>query len=272
MPTVTENKRLWDQDFAWTQRGDEWSDSWGGPSMQWYGSILPRIHRFVPTGRILEIACGFGRWTQFLKDSCQALTVVDLAEECIAACRERFVSSTNIEYHVNDGTSLSMIPDGSVDFVFSYDSLVHADRSVLAAYLAQLPRILAEGGGAFIHHSNLGAYRRTASLVRRARRVPRLEGALARLRIIERTHLRDTSVSATIVEEVARQNGLECVSQEIIPWGTRRTEIDCFTTLLARRAAGDDGNRVMHNPNFMDEARNLARLSRLYVRPSDERR
>ena len=272
MPTVTENKQLWDEDFAWTQRGDEWSDSWGGPSMQWYGSILPRIHRFVPTGRILEIACGFGRWTQFLKDSCEALTVVDLAEECIAACRERFASSTNIEDHVNDGTSLSMIPDRSVDFVFSYDSLVHADESVLAAYLAQLPRILTEEGAAFIHHSNLGAHRLTASIVRRARRVRRMEGALARLRIIDRTHLRDTGVSASIVEEIARQNGLQCVSQELIPWGTRRTEIDCFTTLRAGKTAGDDGNRVMHNPSFMDEARNLARLSRLYVRPSDEQR
>ena len=30
---------------------------------QWFGLIFPRIHAFLPTGTILEIAPGFGRWT-----------------------------------------------------------------------------------------------------------------------------------------------------------------------------------------------------------------
>src|SRR5688572_2132020 len=105
MPTANENKRLWEHDFQWTYEGDEWSESWGGPTMQWYGSILPRIHDFVPTGQILEIACGYGRWTQYLKELCQELTVVDLAERCVEACKTRFADSTNITYYVNDGKS-----------------------------------------------------------------------------------------------------------------------------------------------------------------------
>lgn len=266
MPSVTENKRLWDEDFEWTHRGDEWSETWGGPSMQWYGSILPRIHSFVPTGRILEIACGYGRWTQFLKDLCSDLTVIDLAEECVAACRKRFADSSNIEYHVNDGSSLSMIPDESIDFVFSFDSLVHADRSVLEAYISQLPRLLSDGGGAFLHHSNLAAYRRTASVVRRARGIPRLEGALARLFILERTHLRDVTVSAAIVREFAEDSGLRCLSQEIVPWGTRRAQYDCFTTLVKGAGPEVGDTRVLRNAGFMKEANNLAHLSRLYAR------
>ena len=41
----------------------------GRADAQWYGSLLPRIHRFLPTGQVLEIACGYGRWTQYLKDT-----------------------------------------------------------------------------------------------------------------------------------------------------------------------------------------------------------
>jgi ubiquinone/menaquinone biosynthesis C-methylase UbiE len=90
---VDENKKMWDGDHQWTNRGDEWSVAWGGPSMQWYGPILPRIHRFIPTDTVLEIACGYGRWTQFLKNMCHKLVVIDISEKCIQACRQAFPSA-----------------------------------------------------------------------------------------------------------------------------------------------------------------------------------
>ena len=51
-----------------------------------------------------------------------------------------------------------MIPDGSVDFVFSFDSFVHPDREIVEAYLRQLGAKLKIGGKGFIHHSNFGEY------------------------------------------------------------------------------------------------------------------
>src|SRR5437879_6478092 len=156
MPTVEQNLRQWDANYEWAKRGEEWSASWGGAEAQWFGAILPRIHAFVPATIILELAPGFGRWTNYLKDYCDHLIVVDLAETCIHACRERFAASSHITYHVNDGTSLSMIPDGSLDFVFSFDSLVHAEADVIAAYIRQLAKKLAPNGVGFLHHSNIG--------------------------------------------------------------------------------------------------------------------
>lgn len=263
MPTVDENKKAWDGHYQWTHRGDEWSFPWGGPSMQWYGTILPRIHRFIPTNSILEIAGGYGRWTQFLKNTCHKLTVIDISEKCIQACRHRFSECSHIEYHVNDGKSLSMIADSSVDFVFSFDSLVHADRSVLEAYISQLPRILRDKGAAFIHHSNLGEYQATYS---RIRRIPKLEGLLIRLGILETIlHWRDFGVSAGVVEELAEKNGLKCVSQEIIPWRTKRAQIDCFSTLVTDSSSSARNNRILRNANFMQEVSHLSRLSHLYT-------
>ena len=93
-----------------------------------------------------------------MKDLCQHLTVVDLTDRCIEACKERFSSDSHITYHVNDGKSLEMIPDHSVDFVFSFDSLVHVEANVIEAYLSQMVLKLKPQGAGFIHHSNIGAY------------------------------------------------------------------------------------------------------------------
>lgn len=230
--------------------------------MQWYGAILPRIQRFVPTKNILEIASGFGRWTCFLKDLCQNLKVVDLSEECIQACQKRFEGSKNIDFYLNDGKSLEMISDQSIDFVFSYDSLVHADKEVLEAYLSQLPRILKPDGAAFIHHSNFGEY---SQRLARLRKIQTLETMFEKLNFIEPSHMRDPHVTAEVVEQLAKNYELLCISQEIVPWGTRRMHLDCFSTIVMRDSFYTRKNLVFRNGQFMQEAGNLARLSKLYT-------
>ena len=261
MPSIDTNKEVWDGEYQWPRRGDEWSDAWGGPNMQWYGSILPRIHRFLPSGRILEIACGYGRWTHYLKNACQELQVVDLSEECIEACKARFKDESNIEFHLNDGKSLEMIGDQSIDFIFSYDSLVHAEPSVLDSYISQFPRILKADGAAFIHHSNFGEYSARDSRLRKNRTV---EMMLEKFNVLEPTHMRDPQVSAKLVQKLAGNHGLSCISQEIIPWGTRKMHLDSLTTLVSSRSALAGENQVFRNPDFMLEAANLKRLAQVY--------
>lgn len=137
MPSIDDNRRIWDRDYDWQRAGEEWSDAWG-VEPQWYGTIYPRIHAFVPEPTILEIAPGHGRWTAFLKDLCRTLVLLDLSDRCIEACKLRFEKSPHLVYHVNDGRSLDMLDDSSIDFACSFDSLVHADREVLESYVEQL--------------------------------------------------------------------------------------------------------------------------------------
>lgn len=261
MVSIKENKQWWDQNYEWDEGGDEWSLPWGGANSQWFGSILPRVHRFLPAAHVLEIACGFGRWTQFLKDECEHLTAVDLAEHCVEACKRRFVDATNITYVVNDGSSLEFVPDSSIDFVFSFDSLVHADRGAIEAYLAQLPRILAPDGAAFLHHSNLGAYGRG---FRWLAMTPKVSGLMRRLRAVEYLHIRDPTVSADHVAAFVEPLGLRCVSQEITTWLTNRTWIDCMSTIVRSDGPHASGRRVLRNRGFPQEAAHLKRLAFLY--------
>jgi hypothetical protein len=45
-------------------------------------AFYPRIHKYLPAKRILEIAPGFGRWTRFLIPSCEELKGIDLSSKC----------------------------------------------------------------------------------------------------------------------------------------------------------------------------------------------
>ena len=96
---------------------------------------------------------------------------------------------------MNDGRSLDMIEDGSVDFAFSFDSLVHADAEVIAGYLRELERKLAPEGVGFVHHSNAGRYRRYFELADSIPRGP-LRERLYELRVLDRPRWRALDMTA----------------------------------------------------------------------------
>lgn len=242
-------------DYEWIQAGEEWSEPWGGSAAQWFGTILPRIHAFLPANTILEIASGFGRWSNYLKEHCRHLHLVDPAPECIEACRRRFGSDARVSCHVNDGRSLEMIPNGSIDFVFSFDSLVHVRREIVEAYLVQLAEKLTKEGTGFIHHSNLGAY--ASSVARRARQLVSKGGVLGA------DHQRDPEMTAELFRAGCERHGLKCLSQELVNWRGRRL-IDCFSTVARQDSKWKAAPRPFRNPDFMLEARLIRRRSQHY--------
>jgi SAM-dependent methyltransferase len=255
MPTIEENLREWNSRYGWSDGGEEWSRPWGTAEMQWHASILPRIHPFVPAGTILEIAPGHGRWTEYLKDVCSELIAVDASPRCIEVCAGRFAHCPAISLHVNDGKSLQMVPDGKIDFAFSYDSLVHAEEDVMKAYVDQLAAKLKPNGVAFLHHSNLGHYRSYFSVMRC---VPLLRRMLARGR------WRAPSMTAEKLQRLAEAAGLQTIGQELVNWRSTLL-IDCFSTLTPKGSAWERQNFVLKNPRFMHEARLISRWSELYT-------
>jgi ubiquinone/menaquinone biosynthesis C-methylase UbiE len=188
MPSVDENRASWDSEYAWERRGDEWSVAWGSADAQWLGSVWPRVQEFLPSPTVLEIAPGFGRWTERLGGLCARLYGVDLSEKCVRTCRHRFAHHPHMTFHVNDGTSLEAIPDASIDFVFSFDSLVHVEEEVIAKYLEEIAKKLTPNGVGFLHHSNLAEY---ARYFRAIGHIPGgLRRRLTQLRLLDRPHWR----------------------------------------------------------------------------------
>lgn len=266
MVSVRVNQAWWGQDYDWAERGDEWSAPWGGAETQWYGSLYPRIHRFLPAGHILEIACGYGRWTQYLKDQCDQLTAVDLSQVCIDACKERFGSDERLTFTTTDGTSLPGVADASVDFAFSFDSLVHADLATMTAYMGELRRVLKPEGVAFIHHSNLGTYARRYWLLGK---IPKLGGFLRRSHVLQPVYMRDPSVSAEAITDAAARNGLRVIGQELTPWLSHRTFVDCTSVIVPEESPAARTNQVIRNRRHGSEPTYVAQVSKVY-RPGVE--
>lgn len=245
--------------WDWSTAGEEWSTWWGGTPALWYGSILPRLHPYLPAARALEIAPGYGRITQFLKDQCEQLTLVDLAPKCIEACRARFADETHIRYHVNDGTSLAMIEDESLDLAFSWDSLVHADLDVLTAYVEQLPQKLSPAGVAFIHHSNVGQHRLAHQIsMRLPERVRR--AAVSRGVALDVYAWRAPDVDYARIAEIATRAGLMVVSQEAFPWERGRYLTDTISVLARPESGYCHKGPAVRNRDFRKYVHQIAAL------------
>lgn len=146
-----EEQRNWNRFDLWTEGGHEWSKSFGTTENLWNNYLFDPIKKFRGK-KILEIAPGHGRITQFLSILADQLFVVDLNETCIAQTKKKLGSHV-AQYHVNDGLSLSSIPSNSIDLVFSFDSFVHMHKNVTKSYIKEISRVLVPDGCGFIHHS-----------------------------------------------------------------------------------------------------------------------
>jgi SAM-dependent methyltransferase len=244
MPSIEDNLHQWGSQYDWHDRGEEWSEVWGGSRAQWLGSILPRVRAFLPAGRALEIGCGHGRWSRQLRPWCRELLLIDLAPGCVTACRELFRSDGAVRVEITDGHTLPGAGTGEIDFAFSFDSLVHAELDVLAGYARELARALAPGGVAFLHHSNFGA-------------------VLAARPGSENRHWRGETVSAEAFADCCRSEGLACPVQEVVDWGGVDS-CDVFSVVTRPGSPFDHEPVRRVNPFFMGEAQSLAVRAALY--------
>jgi len=242
MPDLNWNKKTWDGSYDWSKLGEEWSEAWGNSETQWFSSLYPRIHRFLPCDNILEIGPGFGRWTKHLVKYLRNKYVgVDLSDKCISFCKKIF-DGEQTSFHRNDGMNLSMVEDGSCDFVFSFDSLVHAEIDVFESYIPQIINKLKKNGIAFIHHSNLfEAYESDKKYV----------------------HERAASVGTNRMFSLIEKFGGHVIIQESINWGGESL-IDAFTLFCKKDRAYLPNSLLLKNSDFIREAEILRKIHSKY--------
>jgi protein-L-isoaspartate O-methyltransferase len=115
-----------------------------------YGDLAAahaRIARLVaemrPTGSVLEIACGTGRWTAALAELADTVTATDAAPEVLAIARDR-VPSANVSCEVADIYSWS--PGDRFDVIFFSAWLSHVPMSRFESFWGSLRDLLADGG------------------------------------------------------------------------------------------------------------------------------
>jgi ubiquinone/menaquinone biosynthesis C-methylase UbiE len=120
--------------------GPEWKHRWDREVAQ----VRAALDAFAPTGRVLELACGTGWWTQALAGHASELTCVDASPEAIAIARTK----VDARYVVAD--IFEWEPDARYDVVFFSFWISHVPDAAFEAFFAKVERALAPGGRVFL--------------------------------------------------------------------------------------------------------------------------
>ena len=134
---------------------DEWFLRTGrydrGPEFRalWFAEVervREALDRFRPAGRVLELACGTGLWTERLVRHAASVTAVDASPEVLELNRERLPGA-----HVRRVRAdlFAWTPDAAYDVVFFGFWLSHVPPERFAAFWAMVRAALAPGGRVF---------------------------------------------------------------------------------------------------------------------------
>jgi SAM-dependent methyltransferase len=92
--------------------------------------------------QVLDIGCGPGYVTDYLRGMGLEAQGIDLSPEMIALAREAYPELT---FETGDMTAVDL-PDGSLGGVFSRSSIIHTPPEELPAVFSECHRLLAPGG------------------------------------------------------------------------------------------------------------------------------
>ena len=99
-----------------------------------------------PNMTVLDIGCGIGRLEKHLTRLFREIHGVDVSPQMIDMGKKRLKGYKNIHLHVNNGFNLSLFPDESFDFIFSYQVFQHIPRKITYNYIKEAYRVLRLGG------------------------------------------------------------------------------------------------------------------------------
>ena len=134
---------LADQVDYYRRRADEYDATAYGDVAAARSRIARLVAEMRPTGRVLEIACGTGLWTEALAGPADTVTAIDAAPEVVRIARER-VRSANVSFEVVD--VFSWEPDARFDVIFFSAWLSHVPMSRFEQFWHSLRGLLAEEG------------------------------------------------------------------------------------------------------------------------------
>lgn len=173
-------------------------------------TIFYKRFKQLDCSRIVELACGHGRHVQRYLDKANNISLVDINQQNIDFCKERYSKEIKIKYFVNTGNDFKDIESNSQTAVFSYDAMVHFELLDILSYLKDANRILINGGKLLFHHSNAD---------------------YAPEQGWRKPHGRNF-MSADIFAYLALRHGFAVLSQDIFSWGNGNRcyeDLDCLS-------------------------------------------
>ncbi len=112
-----------------------------------YPELVAALKRFAPRGRVLELACGTGQWTNELARYATEVTAVDASPEMLALNRARVARPEVVYVHAD---VFAWSPTQRYDVVFFAAWLSHVPPQRFEDFWGLVARCLSEDGRVFV--------------------------------------------------------------------------------------------------------------------------
>jgi len=195
-----------DNDYYKNVDNEKDLDIFWGINSPFYG-----MFKQLDLSNVIELACGEGRHVCKYLESAGHIVLVDILENNLEVCKERYKESDKISYYCNNGNNLEKLKDNRYSALFTYDAMVHFEMLDIYSYLKDVFRVLVPGGKALFHHSNNGKNYKT--------------GFLSNVQC-------RNFMSKELFAYMAYKCGFEIIAQQVIDWGKGEDfvkDLDCIT-------------------------------------------
>lgn len=103
---------------------------------------------------VVEIGPGGGRWTRYIKPHVERVYAVDYHAELLAELGKN-VRGERLVPIKNNGDDFPGIPEGTIDFIFSFGTFVHLDFDIIEKYIVNLKPLLKPTSNVVIQYSDM---------------------------------------------------------------------------------------------------------------------
>ena len=155
-------RALAEQVQYYRDRAGEYEDWWfrrarydhgAAANAAWFAEaarVQADLERFDPAGRVLELACGTGLWTERLAAYATHVTAIDASLEVlqIAAAKTRAANVVNVDFLEAD--LFAWEPNGTYDVCFFSFWLSHVPSERSRSFWEKVRRALAPGGRVYL--------------------------------------------------------------------------------------------------------------------------
>lgn len=105
----------------------------------------------LPSGTALDFGCGVGRLSQALAEHFDEVIGVDVAPSMINEAASYNKQGDRVRYILNERPDLSVLPDESVDFVYTEITLMHMEPRYSLEYIREFLRVTRSNGMVVFH-------------------------------------------------------------------------------------------------------------------------
>jgi hypothetical protein len=207
--SLTADRTLWNSDSMYHQNRE------GDAQAQTDIFLLPFVKEFFQPGKpvsFCDFACGQGAIASHLAKSLagagydiKRALLIDTVDDNLDAARPRLegLNCGEVDTFVVNGNNFGGYGGEKVDFLYSWDAMVHFDLIDVVGYISTVSKVV--DGYCFFHHSNYGNVTND---------------------IRDNPHWRNF-MTMDVFAQICTSSGLSVLKQEVFAWGEK--DLDCIT-------------------------------------------